>query len=150
MAVSNFTRDTQVFQGTATASGGTYVVTLLTDAAPYTDQVIRLTARVYITYPVTAHLDSAAALIAEYVVENKNNTTTAAVPITTSANPVNSDTLGFFLTSRPETADTVVNTSTAQWAMSGSQAALTVTNNGSGSVAVDVTVVLEIERVGST
>ena len=150
MGQSTVTFDRQVFQGTATSGGGTFVVTLPTNAAPYTDQAIRLIARTYITSASGSHLVNVAAILSEYVVENKNNTTTAATALATSSNPVNSNTVGFALTSRPGTADTPVNTSTAVWTLSSSQAVLTVTNNGTVSVNANVTVVVDIEMVGST
>jgi hypothetical protein len=147
---SAVTTDHQVFQGTATSGGGTYVVTLPTNAAPYTDQLIRIIGRAYLTEASGGHLLNSAALIAEYVIENKNNTTTAVTALGTSSNPANSNTAGFELTSRPEVADTAMNTSTAVWTLSSSQAVLTVTNNGTGSVNANVTVVVDIEMVGST
>jgi hypothetical protein len=148
---SGITFDRQVFQfSNVAASGGTAVVTIPTNAAPYTDKVIRLMARVYTTSAASSHLVNAFAGIVEYVVENKNNTTTAAPALSTSSNPINSNTTGFALTSRVETGDTPVSTSTAVWTLVSSEATLTVTNNAaSGSVAVNVTVVVDIEYVGS-
>lgn len=150
MAQSTYTRETVVYQGSATSGGGTFVATLTTSAAPYTDQVLRIWGRAYLTAASASHQTNACAIVAEYVVQNKNNTVTAVTALSTSSNPTNSNTAGFNLTSRPETADTVMNTSTAVFTISSSNVLLTVTNNGSGSVAANVTVVLDIERVGST
>lgn len=150
MGQSAITIDRQIFQGTAGSGGGTFVVTIPTNAAPYTDQLIRLMARIYTTEASGGHLLNSYAGLSEYVLENKNNTTTAVTAISTSSNPVNSNTAGFILTSRAEVADTAVNTSTAVWTVSSSQATLTVTNNGTGSVAVNVSVIVDIEMVGST
>lgn len=141
------TIDRKVFQGTAGSGGGTFVATLTTSAAPFTDQVIRLQARVYLSSASASHLVNGCSLVAEYVVENKNNTTTAVAAITSSANPDNS---GGLVGQHPEVADTAMNTSTANWTLASSNATLTVTNNGTGSVAANVTVVMDIEMVGST
>lgn len=147
MGQSNVIRDTKVFQGTATNGGGTFTATVVTSAAPYTDRIVRMKATAYLSAASASHLTKVASLVAEYVVANRNNTTTAVTALATSANPDDSTGL---LTSRPEVADTEMNTSTAAWTLSSSNAVLTVTNNGTGSVDANVTVVVDIESVGST
>lgn len=147
MGQSIVRRDTKVFQGTAASGGGTFVATLDTSTTPFTDQVVRIQASVYLTQASASHLANAAALIAEYVVENQNNTVTAVAAIAASANPDNS---GGLVGSRVEVADTAMNTSTANWTIASNKATLTVTNNGTGSVNANVTVVMQIEQVGST
>jgi hypothetical protein len=139
-----------VTYSTVASGGGTLTVQVFTDGNPYTDKLIRLIARVYLTEASAGHLLNSCAILAEYVIQNKNNTTTAVTALATSSNPVNSNTVGFALTSRPEVADTAMNTSTAVWTISSNRATLTVTNNGTGSVNADACVIIDTEYIGST
>ncbi len=151
MTLSVVRRETQVFQQAGVLTGATAVFTIPTDDAAHIDQLMRIMARVYLTAPAAGHLSDEAALLAELVAVNKNSAVTASVPIATSANPVNSNTAGFFLTSRPETRSAGVNTSTAVWTIAANVATLTVTNSASaGGVTADVTAIVDVERVGST
>ena len=149
MGQSAVTNDIQVFQSTGAspiANGGTYVVTLDTSIAPYTDTCIRLIAEVEITAASAAHLSVSCGLpLVEFVVENKNGTVTSVSAIATSSNPINSNTAGFANTSRAAVSES--GTSTAVWTIVSNKATLTVTNNI--GVTANVSVMLKIKYVGS-
>jgi hypothetical protein len=149
MGQSTLTRDSRIDQGTATSAGGTFVATLTTSAAPFTDQLIHIHCRVYTTAASAGHLNTSCCLQAEYVVQNKNNTVSAVTAIAGSTNPLQSTVAGL-QAAWVEAADTTANTSAAAFALSSSNVTMTVTNNGTTSVAVNVTVVWEWEMVGST
>ncbi len=151
MGQSIIRRDTKFNQGPATSGGGTYVVTLLTSGTPFTDQTIRVRVTVFLTSATASHENNGASYLAECVLNNKNNTVTFPAAIATSSNPINSNTVGFELTSRVEASDTAFNTSTVVLTISANNLVITVTNNGSsGSVNANVTVILDIDQVGST
>lgn len=139
-------RDSVWVQATGIATAGTTTQTITTSAAPFTDCMVRLKFTAYLSVPSASHLSSSACVLAECVVNNKNNVVTFATAIATSANPMNSNTAGGELTSRPQTSD--AGTSTLVLTISGNNVVATFTNN-SGSTG-NVTIVCDFEYVGST
>lgn len=142
----------KIYQGTAAAGGGTFVV----DTPIPTDQGARLTATVFLSAASASHLNAFASLRAEYVVENQNGTLSApAVVLTGSANPLNSNTAGE-AAAFVQTTDSAFDNAgggthpTAVWTISGTNARMTVTNQSATSIVANVTVVISAIFVGST
>jgi len=133
-------------KGSAAAGGGTFVLTIPTNAPPYTDQISRFRARVYFTHFTASHLDAGAKLECEAEVQNANNVVTFTAALAGSANPLNSNTAGE-AAAFVQVASASMSLATAIWTIVGNQLTLTVTNNaGAGSVPAVITVVLKIER----
>ena len=133
-------------KGIAAAGGGTFVVTIPTNAPPYTDQITRVRARTYFTHFSASHLDSGAKLECEAEIQNANNTVTFTSALAGSANPLNSNTAGE-AAAFVQVASANMSLATAIWSIVANQLTLTITNNaGAGSVQATITVVLEIER----
>lgn len=150
MAQSVLVLDKQVFQGSAGVGGGTFVVTLPTNAAPYTDKTIAIRARAFQSHATGGHQDETAFWQAECSVQNANNVCTFETAIG-STNPMNSNTASYG-TSHVQASTTHFNTSTLVFSIdAGNHVVITLTNNaGAGSVAANVTIYVEIEYVGST
>lgn len=147
MAQSTVTIDTQVYQGTAAGSGGTFTA----DYAIPTDKCAKMRATVIASHAAASHLDGAGSCTAEYVLQNKNGTVTAPTAATGSANPCNSTTTTF-VASTAQAFDAGIwsgGTPNASWSISGTNGRLTFTNTGSAST-VNVTVVIQAIIVGST
>lgn len=144
MPQSNFTRDTQIVQSTAAASTTTNFNFPL---AAYTDQIIRARIGCYLSHATSGHLDYACSMVAEAVASNKNGTCALITAISGSTSPVNSSTTGN-LSARSEVTDTVSGTPSVTLQVSGTTLQIQV-NNAFGSVC-NVTLVVDIETVGST
>jgi hypothetical protein len=138
-----------VQRGTAAAGGGTVVATILTSAAPFTNRIARVRFEVYLSNDAGGPLADGAAYLCEAVIANKAGVVIFLTNIATSSNPVNSNTAGFELTSRPVASDAAFNTSTALLTISANNLLCTVTNNNSGAVAADITVVPTVTICGS-
>lgn len=140
--------DKQVFQGTA-AIAGTFVVTLPTAAAPYTDKGITIRAWGISSHATAGHQDQTAKLEAEASVQNANNVCSFPTALL-ATNPINSNSAGGGF--HVQAVSLNVNLSTLIITINGSnQIVLTWTNNAAaGNVAVNVTIYVEIEYVGST
>jgi hypothetical protein len=144
--MSAFIRDTFLNTGSATSGGGTMVVNFPTNGPPYNDHVVRWRFAVYSTSGTGGHLGSGAAFLAECVTFSKNGTVTFGTAISTSSNPINSNTTGFELTSRVECADTSLGTSTVVITIATNILTITITNNGSsGSTPVNIAMVTDVE-----
>lgn len=151
MGQSVYICDKLLTQGTAGSGGGTYVMTVDTTASPFIDKITRFWVQVYFSHAVASHLNDASALLAECVVVSKTSTVTFLTAVATSSNPINSNTAGFIITSRVEAEDTTMNLNTVVLTIGANKLVITCTNNaGSGSVAANVTVVVDYECVGST
>jgi hypothetical protein len=147
MAQSVIIRDTKYFQGTAAGSGGTFTA----DYPIPIDKAAKLRATVIASHATTSHLDGAASLVAEYVVQNKNGTVTAPAAIASSNNPAN-DTTTTFVASAAQASDAGIwsgGTPTIAWSISTTNARLTFTNTGA-SVTVNISVIIDAFVVGST
>jgi hypothetical protein len=139
-----------VQRGSAAAGGGTFVATIVTSLAPYTNRVVRIRFEIYLSDNIGGPLANGAAYLCEAVVANKNGVVTFLTAIATSSNPVDSDTVGFELTSRPVASDAAFNTATAHLTIDGGNDLLcTVTNNNGGGIAADVIIVPTVTVCGS-
>ena len=147
MGQSSLTDDRQVFQGTATASG-TFVVTLPTNAAPYTDQLMRFYARAYATQASAGHLSAAGAFTAQAVYVNKNNVVSLVAAFGNSVNPSPSTNANQQTGSTQAADATVSSNSSLVFSIVSSQVTITYNNLGTGTD--NVTVVVDSEMVGST
>lgn len=142
----------KIFQGTAAASGGTFVC----DYAVPTDTVARLTAVVMLSAASASHMSASASLRAEYVIGNYNGTLAVpSVTLASSANPLNSNTAGeaaAFVQATDSAFDNAGGGThpTAAWTISGTLARLTVTNQSVTGIVANVTVVISAVIVGST
>ena len=137
----------KVYQGTAAGSGGTFTA----DYAIPTDQAAKLRATAVASHATAAHLDGAASIVAEYVVQNKNGTVTAPGATSGSNNPSNSATTTF-VASAAQASDAGVwsgGVPALAWSVSGTNARCTFTNTGTAST-VNVTIVIEAIIAGST
>jgi hypothetical protein len=134
-----------VQKGAAAAGGGTFVSTLLANVLAIENTYARIQIEVYLSEAIASVLTNAAAFLGECVILNKAGVVTFAPAIATSSNPVNSNTAGFALTSRPIASDAAFNTATAVLTIDGGGNLLcTVTNNNGGGIAADVTIVARI------
>lgn len=144
-------RETFPFQTAGVTTGNTAVYTIPTNDAAHIDQIMRVKVTAFITAAAAAHLANGAAIVAECVVINKNGTVTFNTAIATSLNPVNSNSAGFALTSRPETADAAVGTSTIVFTIVANVLTITITNSAAaGGVTADITAIVDVDRTGST
>lgn len=151
MALSVWRREQEVRQTAGVATAGTAVYTIPTNDAAHADKLMRVKATIFLTGAAAAHLNDEAALVAECVAVNKNGTVTFSAAIATSSNPINSNTVGFALTSRPETQSAGVNTSTAVFTIAANVLTLTITNSAAaGGVTADISCMFDIDYVGST
>jgi len=128
----------QIYQGTAAAAGGTFVVNVAIPA----NQAARLNAEAFLSHVSGAPaLDTAGRLVAKCVAENQAGGGAAFVPATAgSANPINSNTAAFAATD-PQVADagfTGAGPPTAVWSVAVGNAVLTVTNPGANIATVAV------------
>lgn len=144
-ASTSWVQDVKPCTGTAASGGGTFTCdyTTTTDRASYLDAEIGL------SDVNSSHLHDAALMRAEYVVENKNGTVTAASPYTSSNNPANSNTTTF-VAAHAQGSDSAFaggGPPTCVWSISGTHARLTVTN--SGATTADVTVLIHVFNFGS-
>jgi len=132
-----------VQKGSATAGGGTFVATLITNALAVQNTLARVLVEVYLSESEGGGvLTNAAAYLCECVILNKAGTVTFPTAIATSSNPVNSATVGFELTHRPEASDAAFATATVVLTIDASGNLLcTVTNNNGAGIAADVTVI---------
>jgi len=139
--------------GTASSGGGTYTCSY---AIP-TDRVAYLKATVIMSQLDAGHIENGASFGCDYVVENSNGTLSAPSALNTSANTASnpvaaigtSTSARYMITSRAEASDPGFLNSgsgiapTCTWSISGTNAVLTVTNNGSSSRTADVTARIE-------
>lgn len=136
-------------KGTAAAGGGTFVATIPVSAIPYTNRIVRIRFEIYLSNNALGPLADGAGWIAECLVANKAGVTAFLTAIATSSNPVNSNTVGFALTSRPVASDAAFNAATALLTIAGNNVVCTVTNNNGGGVSADVTIVPYATVAGS-
>jgi hypothetical protein len=137
----------KVYQGTAASAGGTFTA----DYAIPTDKAATLRAVCMASHATASHMDGAASLVAEYVLQNKNGTVTAPTAIASSNNPANATT-ATFVASAAQASDAGVwsgGTPTLAWSISGTNGRVTFTNTGA-SATVNVTVIISAIIVGST
>ncbi|HEY1956059.1 MAG TPA: hypothetical protein VGH28_10605 [Polyangiaceae bacterium] len=137
--------DQKVCTGTAAASAGT----MTCDYATTTDRATRLVANVGMSALATGHLTATSFITCEYVVENKNGTVSAPTAITSSNNPSN-NTTSTFVAAHAQASDSAfasTGPSTCVWSISGTNARVTVTNQG--ATAADVTVWVQAFSFGS-
>jgi len=138
----------KIFTGTAAQGGGTFTA----DIPIPTDRFFYLRAWAFLTAATGSppHLTAVGGYTSEYLKCNNNGTLVAPAAITGSSNSQSSTSL------RPVriiAQDTAFQSgggapSTVDWSGSGTNARLTVTNNGASQDA-DVTVVIEFSVMGS-
>ena len=139
-----------VQRGVAAAGGGTFLAILFTSVVPFLNRITRIRFEIYLSNDSAGPLGDGAAYLCECVIANKNGIVTFLTAIVTSSNPVNSNTVGFELTSRPVASDANFNTATAVLSINGANDVVcTVTNNNSGAETADVTVVPWVTICGS-
>lgn len=138
--------DRQVFQGTASSGGGTFVATV---AIP-TDSTCNMRATALMGHATASHLDVSGVVTSEISCANQNGTGVAMTAVG-STNPLNSNT-AVYANSRPQAQDAHMNTSTLVATVpAGVSVLFTLTNNAaSGSVAANVTIIVDILSVSST
>lgn len=137
----------KVYQGTAAGTGGTFTA----DYAVPTDKAAKFRATAIASHAAASHLDGAASLVAEYVLQNKNGTVTAPGATSGSNNPANSTTTTF-VAAAAQASDASVwsgGVPTLTWSINGTNGRVTFTNTGTAST-VNVTIVIEAIIVGST
>ena len=131
-----------VQRGAAAPGGGTFVATLIANVPATENTLARIQCEIYLSEAIASVLTNAAAFICEGVIANKEGVVTFLPAIATSANPVNSNTAGFALTSRPIASDVAFATATAVLTVdAGGNLLCTVTNNNGGGIPADVTIV---------
>jgi hypothetical protein len=133
------------YKGSAASGGGTFVVTY----ASTTDRATWLSAKCGLSDVSATHLHDAGFLTAEYVVENKNGTLTAATSYSSSNNPSNASTTTF-VAAHAQAADSAFTgggPSTLAWSVTTPNAILTLTNTG--ATTADVTCLIEAFYFGS-
>jgi hypothetical protein len=121
------------------------VATLITNALAVQNTLARVQVEVYLSESAGGGvLTNAAAYLCECVILNKAGTVTFPTAIATSSNPVNSATVGFELTHRPEASDAAFASATVVLTIDASGNLLcTVTNNNGAGIAADVTVIAQ-------
>jgi hypothetical protein len=95
-----------------------------------TDTVTRIHAVINGAHITTGHVDKGVSLYTQCAVKSANGTLTFLTAVATSANPLNSNTAGIVVAD-VQAYDDNFSTCTAVWTISGTNARLTVTNNGS-------------------
>lgn len=133
------------------ASGGTATVDLDIGVGDYTDRLVHLEFEVHLNNVSASHLNKSAVLYAAIIASNKNGVVATVAAKASSSNPINSNTTGFYNTSRAQVCDTALDTATAVATATGTVLRLTITNNGSvGSVEVSAIVFRSWKVSGSS
>lgn len=146
MTATAIITDRKIFTGTAAHGGGTFTA----DVAITADRSLNLRAHAFLTAASGGHLIAVGAYETENLVYSNNGAIATPTAISGSNNPQSSTNLR---PSRVIAQDSAFQSgggaaSTASWSVSGTNARLTVTNNGTSQDA-DVTVVVEIYKTGS-
>lgn len=143
MAATAFSKTIQVSKGTAANSGGTFTA----DVAIPTAKSCRIEARIGMSDATDPGAPSAA-LYAEGAYTNRGGTVTVITALTGSTNPMSSTAIAAARAEGVEAGFIGGGPSVAAFSVSGTNARLTLTNNG--TVSADVTVYFEIFTWGST
>ena len=130
--------------GVATLGG-----TTVCDYPVTTDRAYRLVANVGLANLTASHLNAAAFITCEYIIENKNGVLSAPGALTGSNNPSNNTTTTF-VAAHAQASDfpTAGSGPTCAWTISATNARVTITNN-SNSLTADVTTVIQATQFGS-